>query len=346
MLFNNMTSLRAQMPPLIVGAIIMFITIHIYNPSTLKRSSDYNMSELVKAIAKSSTSSTSYEQPATSSIAHIDWQCKSSDDMRQLINSTDNVIVIMPAKAAGSSLKHFADGCYDGEYKFKNIQKLIGDDGPSGIESVLSNSWNAPKVFASHFWAPVKLTRLVRSTSLRTLIIYSHREENSRFKSAAFHVLSQWCKNGGHSSMSQVETDKCSINEESLIKILKARPEEMQMGTNELLTCETYNAIEEYAPNMIFMDFKSANNIQSLIAEKYCPHMANHHIAKGDDKISVVIKNGTLVSLSTWLDQKSSYLDWSLELNKRANCLVKTRHMEENLNTCEGGFLHAKSIPN
>ena len=74
--------------------------------------------------------------------------------------------------------------------------------------------------------------------------------------------------------------------------------------------------------------------------------MANQHIAKGDDKISVEIKNGTEVSLSTWLDQKSSYLDWSLELNKRATCLVKTRHMEENLNTCEGGFLHAKSIPN
>ena len=335
------------MPPLIVGAIIMFITIHIYNPSTLKRSSDYNdMNELVKAMAKSSASSSSYEQPTTSNIARIDWQCKSSNDMRQLINSTDNIIVVMPAKAAGSSLKHFADGCYDEEYKFKNIQNLIGDDGPSGIESVLSNSWNAPKVFASHFWAPVKLTRLVRSTSRRTLIIYSHREENSRFKSAAFHVLSQWCKNGGHSSMSQVQIDVCSITEESLIKILKARPEEMQMGTNELLTCETYSAIEEYAPNMIFMDFKSASNIQSLISEKYCPNMANHHIAKGDDRISVEIKNGTVVSLSTWLDQKSSYLDWSLELNKRANCLVKTRHMEENLNTCEGGFLHAKSIPN
>ena len=335
-----MTSLKAQMPPLIAGAIIMFITIHIYNPSTLKRSSDYNRS------AKSSTSST-YEQHATSNsnIAHIDWQCKSSNDMRQLVNSTDNIIVVMPAKAGGTSLKYFADGCYDGDYKFKNIQKLIGDDTSSGIESVLSNSWNAPKVFASHFWAPVKLSRLVQSTSLRTLIIYSHREENSRFKSAAFHVLSQWCKNGGHSDMSQVET-KCHIKEESLVKILKARPEEMQMGTNELLTCETYNAIEEYAPNMIFMDSKSASNIQSLMAEKYCPHMANQHIAKGDDKISVEIKNGTEVSLSTWLDQKSSYLDWSLELNKRATCLVKTRHMEENLNTCEGGFLHAKFIPN
>ena len=74
--------------------------------------------------------------------------------------------------------------------------------------------------------------------------------------------------------------------------------------------------------------------------------MANQYIAKGDDKISVEIKNGTTVSLSTWLDQKSSYLDWSLELNKRANCLVKTRHMEENLDTWEGGFLHAKSLPN
>lgn len=337
MMFSKMTSLKAQMPPLIAGAIIMFITIHIYNPSTLN--------ELVKAMAKSSTSTTNYEQPTTSNIAHIDWQCKSSNDMRQLINSTDNIIIVMPAKAGGTSFKYFADGCYDGEYKFKNIQKLIGDDDPSGIESVLSHSWNSPKVFASHFWVPAKLSRLVRSTSLRTLVIYSHREENGRFKSAAFHVLSQWCKNGGHGEMAQIGTE-CTISEESLINILKARPEEMQMGTNELLTCETYSAIEEYAPNMIFMDFKSASNIQSLMAEKYCPHMANQHIAKGDDKISVEIKNGTVVSLSTWLDQKSSYLDWSLELNKRATCLVKTRHMEENLNTCEGGFLHAKSIPN
>ena len=51
----------------------------------------------------------------------------------------------------------------------------------------------------------------------------------------------------------------------------KTQQEEIGIGSTRLLTCETYEAIDNYAPTMIFMDYKGANLIQKLFVEKYCP---------------------------------------------------------------------------
>ena len=61
--------------------------------------------------------------------------------------------------------------------------------------------------------------------------------------------------------------------------------------------------------------------------------------------ISVQLNNGKNVSLGTYLEHKSSYLEWVLELNKKATCLAKTRTMEESISTCDGGFVKTKSVP-
>ena len=293
-----MKKITSQLPAAAVGALLMFAFLHLFNLSSKKG----DTSELANAIRGGINVVNANKGAVSAAWQHekikFDWQCTSTSDMRQLINATDNIIVVMPAKAAGTSLKHFASRCYGDGYSpvFNNIQdKLEGE----GIEAVLSNAWDSPGVIASHFWHPQALSRILQNASPRTLIIYSHRDENSRFKSAAYHVLSQWCKNGIPQQLVKVmpalkgifdgQKDKCNINEMDLIKTLRLRPQEMQMGTNELLTCELYSAIEEYAPNMIFMDFKSASDMQNLMAEKYCPKIVDHPTAIGKKGVSVVL---------------------------------------------------------
>ena len=125
----------------------------------------------------------------------------------------------------------------------------------------------------------------------------------------------------------------------------------MKMGRNELLTCKSYSSMEEYAPNMVFMDYKYAGTLQNMLTERHCPTMVDRtrHIGNGKatgDKIFVELQSGENVTLSNWLEKKASYLEWTLELNRKATCLVKTRMMEEQFSDCDGGFLNMKAVLN
>ena len=142
------------------------------------------------------------------------------------------------------------------------------------------------------------------------------------------------------------------MHEEKLIDLaLKPHLQEMKMGSNELLTCETYDAIEQFSPTMIFVDYAKASKVQEILAEKYCPHLANATIeanmaSEKEHKVFVQIKDGMNVTLREWLEKKPSHLQWTLELNRAPDhgCLVKTRRMEDDLYSCEGGFLNAKAL--
>ena len=187
-----MNKITSQLPAAAVGALLMFVYLNLFNLyNTDPSKSKDDISDLANAIRGMNVAHANKEQGAVAAA----WQCTSKSDMRQLINATDNIIVAMPAKAAGTSLKYFASTCYGDGYSpvFNNIQDNLED---TGIEVLLSNAWDSPGVVASHFWHPQALSRILRSASPRTLIIYSHRDENSRFISAANHVLSQWCRNG------------------------------------------------------------------------------------------------------------------------------------------------------
>ena len=288
-------------------------------------------------------------------IAHISWECMREEEMQTLIDLSESVIVIMPAKAAGTSLKLFAAQCNNDAY---SKLKMPGNLPKESNANILGNDWEMPGVIASHFWNPVALSRLLHSTSRKTLVLYSHRDETSRFQSAATHVLTTWCPNGGGRNMPEkpskffdaIQGNNCYLSEDKLInKFLAKRYQEMEMGTNELLTCQTYSSIEEYAPNMVFVDYRNANSIQNLLAEKYCPHMLNrtmHAASTGEKVIYVTLENGSNVTLADWLDKKLSFLEWTLDLNKKSSCQVKTRRMEDELGSCDGGFLNAKAVVN
>jgi hypothetical protein len=109
----------------------------------------------------------------------------SISSLRHLINSTRQVVVVMPAKAAGSSMKYFTYRCNDA------IEKMVDNflNAPAAWENLLTNSHEMPGVIASHILAPQKLVDIIRNVPRDTLLIYSHRQETSRLRSAVKYVL-------------------------------------------------------------------------------------------------------------------------------------------------------------
>lgn len=286
-------------------------------------------------------------------IGQISWKCSNDSDLRHRIQSSDNVILVMPPKSAGTSFKLFAKKCNSP----KSLQEYSSNIyGRNDMNELLTHSWDMPMILPSHFWVPEKLAKLLRNVSRKTLIIYSHRDETSRFKSAIKHVLTQWCKGNTHGMpespskfFAKIDGDDFYLNETKFIdKVLKRPQNEMVMSTNALLTCETYQSMEEYAPNMIFVDYRNATKIQTLLAEKYCPNMTNTFEVTTPKTYKVYItreEDGESVLLSDWMEKKMPFVEWTLGLNDRASCLVKTRQMEDEFGSCEGGFLDAKSVP-
>eukprot|EP00984_Skeletonema_dohrnii_P018420 scaffold8597_cov174-Skeletonema_dohrnii-CCMP3373.AAC.3 len=272
---------------------------------------------------------------AQNSVAQISWKCTNDSELRRKIESSDNVIIAMPAKAAGTS----------NIYDRKNMKEI------------LTHSWDMPRIIPAHFWIPEHLSKLLRNASRKTLIIYSHRDESSRFNSAVKHVLNQWCKGDANPPIpeprskffNKIDGDNCYLDENKLIdKVLQPHRFEMHFSTNRILTCQSYHSIEEYAPNMIFVDYSNASKIQELLSEKYCPNMKSTFEITTPKTYQIYItreEDGESVSLSDWMDRKMPFLEWTLQLNDQASCLVKTRQMEDELDSCEGGFLDAKSVP-
>jgi hypothetical protein len=110
---------------------------------------------------------------------------------------------------------------------------------------------------------------------------------------------------------------------------------------------------------MIFLDYKQANHVQSLIAEKFCPGLVNDPIeanVASEKKAKTyvqVMKNATTtatengydsISLREWLKAKQSTLEWALGLNEGATCTAKTRFVEDKLGGHEEGFLRASEV--
>jgi hypothetical protein len=111
---------------------------------------------------------------------------------------------------------------------------------------------------------------------------------------------------------------------------------------------------------MIFVDYKEANHVQNLIAEKFCPGLVNDPVEENvatEKKAKAyvqVMKNATTTAatensydsifLREWLKAKRSTLEWALGLNEGATCTAKTRFMEDKLAGHEEGFLHASEV--
>jgi len=259
--------------------------------------------------------------------------------LRRVIASTHQVLAVGPAKAAGSSMYSFSSECNNGTpYTYDEMGKFLRR--ASGEDS-LTKYYEMPSVVSSHVHSSQTLVDIIKDAPRDTLLLYSHRQETSRLQSAVKQVLTRDCgsaKDSGDDALKR-EGNSCYVNEEHLLEIIKSGKAEIGQSTNNLLTCEVYEAIEDYAPTMAFIDYQKANEVQELISEKYCPSKSGNPVVKNvaDEKqFQVHVRSNAAtsadVTLDQWLATKSSTLEFALRLNnKDATCVSKTRIMENQL---------------
>jgi len=263
-------------------------------------------------------------------------------EMDDLIANSKQIFLTMPAKAAGTSLKKFTNKCMKTVMPGDNFH--IND--PEISKKYFTDSFQLPKIITGHVYKAQTLIDLIQHTSRDTLLIYVHRDETARLRSAIQQVTSQYCAN----DFGQLDptTLNFSLNETHcmfdegpfLESVIQKKRREIGWGAPRILNCEVYDAIEQNAPNIVFVHYKKVDRLQKLLAKHHCPELleAEHqNEAINKKQITAVIrldKDKREVQLSSWLEAKGEMIEWALKLKRGITCQAKFRKIESDLLQC------------
>ena len=282
--------------------------------------------------------------------------CVESHELEHLIAQNDQIFLTMPAKAAGTSLKDFVHQCLP---QTKQLPDNFAN-WPNKSREFLTSSLELPPLIASHMLSDQTLIDLIQHTTDETLIVYLHRPETDRLLSAITEVLSaivcgrKMYKLGsttGASSLKDFHMENnathCVLDETPVVDLIIAqRVQEIGFGTYDVLSCRTYQSIQDTSTNnLVVLDYHQAGRLQQMLASKYCPAIAGNVPLKsnlGDDKerkqvyLRVNNKHGNddsraVIKLSEWLSYKRNLLEWSLKLRSNATCQANTKEMERQM---------------
>jgi len=278
------------------------------------------------------------------------------DTLDSIISNSRQVFITMPAKAAGTSLKRFTSKCT----KQNMPDNFINS--PMLSKNMLTDSFQLPSIIASHLYVGDEpLVDLAQHSTRETLIVYIHRDETERLLSGIRQVLTAGvCSQqrrvrskvaGDTSQLNIVRNDThCTLDETPVVDLIEKRLGEAGFGSPEILTCKAYEAIQQNAPNMIFMHYTQADKLQHLLAKHHCPELMeepskeNTAKEKGMEVYLRLKKGASIVKLDEWLKEKRNLLEWSLKLKKHASCQAKTRHMEDDLFACSDQTVKVSDI--
>mmetsp|Transcript_2234 Transcript_2234/g.2699 ORF Transcript_2234/g.2699 Transcript_2234/m.2699 type:complete len:235 (+) Transcript_2234:1-705(+) len=193
------------------------------------------------------------------------------------------------------------------------------------------------------------LPNLIENIPRDALIVYSYREETERLLSAIYHVLEINCRGKDNITPSMNNGTHCIYDEQYVVNnVIGPKIFEIGRGAPEIMTCEFYEAIERNFPRMLLMNYKQMDNLQEVIAQHHCPDEApisvNVAVARKEKRGSLTLlrleKDGGLVEVNEWLQNKRSMLEWRLNLKGRGSqCQGKTRRMEDELLACDDELL-------
>merc|ERR1740139_172865 len=265
--------------------------------------------------------------------------------MDDLVSEMKQVFVVMPAKAAGSSLKHFTAKCMK-----RNIRDFPDNfvNFADKTKDFLTDSLELPSIITSHLYSDAGLLEIAKHATRDTLIIYIHRKETSRALSAMKRVLTgivgqQYCeeKSVTKSSEDSQYFQNCTLDEQSVVDIIEKRTYEIGAGAPEILTCKSYSTIEQNAPNVVVLNHKHVDELQQILAKHHCPEMSGvsekkNSAAEKPEDVHIRLKKGDdIVELEDWLHAKRQLIEWTLALkNNKSGCQGMTRHMEDDLFSC------------
>jgi len=257
-----------------------------------------------------------------------------------LLSEHEQVFLVMPAKAGGKSVKSFVDKCTPSKGDYGTM--IMGKIGHTNKRETLMEDIQPPSLI--FHWlstsGPGKFVSLAKQTTKKSLIIYIHREDTDRLKSAIRHYVHKAARKNNWRN---------GIQEEVLLEVIEEGSSEIGNQGLKILTCEAYEAIEDNAPSLVFLHYLQVSKVFELLAKHHCPGQEPVHENSGSDKtpIPVILKNpanSTLqVYMDDWLDAKTNLLELGLNLKQGISCQAKTRKMEADLLSCPDETLHFSS---
>jgi len=268
-------------------------------------------------------------------------------DLDSLVANAHQIFVTMPAKAGGSSMKEFTVRCS----KNRVSDNLLAS-GALGMRNYLVDSLHVQPIISSHLYNAANLIDLTKYPTRGTRMIHMHREETSRVVSGVKQVSQNICnflyRHANQTRTRQVfkmqkNKTHCILDEGAVVNEIAARRAEVGFATHDILTCQSYKAIQENAPQLVFLHYKQVDKLQTLLAKHHCPVLLDElpveeNLAR-DKPLKVLLHKRTdnitnAVDLEEWLNAKAPALEWTLRLRRSASCQAKTIHMEEELFNC------------
>ncbi len=275
-------------------------------------------------------------------------------DVVDLVNSTKQVFIAMPAKVAGSSLGSFVmDHCMK---DYKHLEPGFWGwyfNRQDKIQELMTLNIGMPSILTSHLGRPSALLNLVKAASDESLIVYVHRQENDRLLSGIKQVGQRLCRK--QFKLLEDFEDKvhflrkqCVIDEEVFLEILK-RPSRLEIrnGVYKALTCDVFDAIKDNRPNMVVLNYKDSDKLQYALAKQHCPQILDDsnfpiHINEASKKgdIMVKLKNEYgVVSLEDWTQTKKRVIEFAYGTTRHYDCLGDLKKMERKLFSCDDGIV-------
>ena len=289
-----------------------------------------------------------------------------------IISNSRQIFLTMPAKGAGTHSFQFTRECMQEDYpdyNFWDMQQAFNV--PAFAEQSFRDSPKVPPILSGHLNHDKKLVNLIVNSPRKDLIIYIHREEESRKQSGIKYIAAKRICSKKHpensdafpkDSLISLNDTHCIIDEEEFLNLVKTKHTEIGTGGVEILTCDLYDAIEQNEPNMIFINFLQVDQLLKVLAKHYCPELLDEMNLKEDRKLArmakgrkrrvetkgetltyLQLKSGETVEMHDWLNAKGAALDWALQMNQAGSCQAKTRHMEDELFRCPDEMIKVSS---
>ena len=141
---------------------------------------------------------------------------------------------------------------------------------------------------------------------------------------------------------------KCTVDEDFVYLVIESGVREIGQGNNRILTCDLYDSLEESDPNLMFMHFSKMDELQKVVAEKFCPDLLQelplHSNDHSTEYSSVFIHSKQFdktFELQEWLQNKAS--SFALAFGQTTDkykrlaapkCNQKTHQIEEETLSC------------
>lgn len=252
-----------------------------------------------------------------------------NEGMDRLLSRFDLVYVVFPAKAAGSTMKTFTNECLQMDSKFVNV---LGSSDFDGLFKMLQSERQVPPIISSHLYGSRSFVEVAKNSITNSLIIYIHREETSRLKAAISQVVKR-------------QKSTKAITEADLFFLMKHPMYEIPISGTTILNCDSYQSIEDNAPNLVFLHYKQTDKLLQLLSKRHCPNYEPRRVNVNSEKqkVTVEMNNNSTMDLEEWLDNKANLLEHAFYIKNEGSCQAKTRKMQHNLFSCPDEALHYSS---